>query len=145
MAIQQRGFNGEDPTRFFIGRFSENLGEQHRIGGLVALKEGQNGIHATSMLDGFFRMGQSHSLNTMLVNTTNSNGEKSGFAGYAQYFYATNQLKFWWTQSIVNKSFNPELGFVSRTDVIGSTPGVNIFIAENICHLKKSFEPLNRG
>jgi hypothetical protein len=76
MAIQQRGFNGEDPTRFFIGRFSENLGEQHRIGGLVALKEGQNGIHATSMLDGFFRMGQSHSLNTMLVNTTNSNGEK---------------------------------------------------------------------
>jgi len=144
MAIQQRGFNGEDPTRFFIGRFSENLGEQHRIGALVAIKEGPNGIHATSMLDGFFRMGQSHSLNTMLVNTTNSNGEKSGFAGYAQYFYATNQLKFWWTQSIVNKSFNPELGFVSRTDVIGSTPGVNIFYRGKHLPFKKvirAFEP----
>jgi len=144
MAIQQRGFNGEDPTRFFIGRFSENLGEQHRIGALVALKEGPNGIHATSMLDGFFRMGQSHSLNTMLVNTSNSNGEKSGFAGYAQYFYATNQLKFWWTQSIVNKSFNPELGFVSRTDVIGSTPGVNIYYRGKHLPFKKvirAFEP----
>lgn len=144
MAIQQRGLNGGDPTRFIIGRFSENLGEQHRIGALVALKEGPKGLHATSMLDGFFRMGQSHSLNTMLVNTTNSNGEKSGFAGYAQYFYATNQLKFWWTQSIVNKHFNPEIGFVSRTDVIGSTPGVNIYYRGKHLPFKKvirAFEP----
>ena len=144
MAIQQRGFENEDPTRFFVGRFSENLGEQHRIGGLIALKSGPKGTHATSMLDGFFRLGQSHSLNTMFVNTTQTDGKKSGLAGYAQYFYATNQLKFWWTQSIVNKDFNPELGFVSRTDVIGTTPGINLFYRGNKLPFKKyirAYEP----
>jgi hypothetical protein len=144
MAIQQRGFMKEDPTRFFVGRFSENLGEQHRVGGLLALKNGPKGTHATSMLDGFFRLGQSHSLNTMFINTTQTDGKKSGLAGYAQYFYATNQLKFWWTQSIVNKDFNPELGFVSRTDVIGTTPGVNIFYRGKKLPFKKyirAYEP----
>jgi hypothetical protein len=144
MAIQQRGLMKDDPTRFFVGRFSENLGAQHRVGGLLALKNGPKGTHATGMVDGFFRLGQSHSLNTMLIRTTQTNGNKSGFAGYAQYFHATNQLKIWWTQSIVNKEFNPELGFVSRTDVIGTTPGVNFFYRGKRLPLKKyirAYEP----
>jgi len=127
MAIQQRGRNGEDPTRYYIGRFSQNLGEQHRIGVLAAYRQRPQGGHATGVVDGFFRLGQAHSLNTMWVNTYNSGDGKSGYAGYAQYFHSTNQYKIWWTQSIVHKDFQPELGFISRTDVVGTTPGINFF------------------
>jgi hypothetical protein len=36
----------------------------------------------------------------------------------------SNQWKVWWTQSIITRNYDPQLGFVSRNDVIGTTPGV---------------------
>ena len=50
-------------------------------------------------------------------NTTATN--KQGLSAYAQYFFVNNQFKIWWTQSIVSKNYDPQLGFVSRNDVIG--------------------------
>src|SRR5574343_1484176 len=57
-------------------------------------------------------------------STTTGVTGKDGIAGYAQYVYASNQWKVWWTQSIVTKNYDPSVGFVSRNDVIGTTPGV---------------------
>ncbi|MBL0134407.1 MAG: carbohydrate binding family 9 domain-containing protein, partial [Chitinophagaceae bacterium] len=57
LAIRQRGYNGSDPTNFFVGRFSENFGEQNRIGGLVTIKNQSGGTNIVSAVDGFFRLG----------------------------------------------------------------------------------------
>lgn len=59
------------------------------------------------------------SINTMLVHTRSNNSGKDGIVAYAQYYYSTNRWKAWWSQSIVTENFNPEMGFVSRSDVIG--------------------------
>ena len=81
-------------------------------------------------LDGFFRMGEGHSINTMLTHTYSTTSGKSGLAGAAQYYYSTNnQWKIWWTEALVTKDFKPELGFVSRTDVIATTPGIILFLS----------------
>jgi hypothetical protein len=61
-----------------------------------------------------------------MVMHSNS-GSQNGFAGYVQYYNTNNQGKIWWTQSVVTKNFNPEMGFVSRSDVIGTTPGIFAF------------------
>ncbi|WP_428660462.1 DUF5916 domain-containing protein [Runella sp.] len=124
IVMRQRGVGDTPATNFFVGRFSENFGKQSRIGGLVTIKNRPDGTNITSTLDGFFRLSASHSLNTMVVHSASTGTGKQGFSGFAQYYFTTNQLKIWWTQSIVTKDFNPEMGFVSRTDVIGTTPGI---------------------
>jgi hypothetical protein len=44
-----------------------------------------------------------------------------------QYYNTTNKRKIWWTESVFTKNFDPQMGFISRTDVIGTTPGVNFY------------------
>lgn len=142
IAMRQRGSSTTPGTNFFVGRFSENFGKQNRIGGLMTVKNNSNGTNVVSAIDGFFRMGESHSLNTMLIHS--NTGNKNGFAGYGQYYYTNNQWKIWWTQSVVTKDFNPELGFVSRNDVIGTTPGIFWYYRGKALPFKKwirAFEP----
>lgn len=144
IAMRQREVEGSPATNFFIGRFSENFGKQNRIGGLVTLKNQPNGSNVTSTIDGFFRLGEAHSINTMLTHSTSSATGKQGFAGIMQYFWSTNQYKIWFTQSLVTKDFNPELGFVSRNDVLSTSPGMNWYYRGNKLPFKKiirAFEP----
>ncbi|QHV98637.1 carbohydrate binding family 9 domain-containing protein [Spirosoma endbachense] len=129
MYIRQRGIPGSPATDFAVGRYVENVGKQNRIGGLFtiknvhdedSLKGHQNGTFA---LDGFFRLGQSLSYSAMVIGSITSGNSDQGMAAYSQLTYRSNQVVGWLTQSIVTKSFNPEMGFVSRSDVIATTPG----------------------
>jgi len=142
--MRQRKTNNDPATNFFVGRFSENLGSNSRIGGLVTIKDKPGGTNIVSTIDGFFRLGESHSLNTLLIHSTTTNSGKQGFGGFAQYYYSTTHMKIWLTQSVVTKDFDPEMGFVSRTDVIGTTPGMNWYYRGNMLPFKKvlrAFEP----
>jgi ribosomal protein L27 len=149
IAMRQRGSSTTPGTNFFVGRFSENFGKQNRIGGLMTYKNNADVNNTVGAIDGFFRMGESHSLNTMLIysktSTKNSTvANNDGFAGYAQYYYTNNQWKLWWTQSAVTKNFDPALGFVSRSDVIGTTPGIFWYYRGKALPFKKwirAFEP----
>jgi len=128
--LMRQGGGDQPVTSFAVGRFSQNIGAQNRIGGLFTLRQ-QAGFDSLpgqtewlGMVDGFFRFNAAHSLSTMLMQSATPDGRGGGMAGYAQYTYATNQWKFWWTQSFVSQQFNPSVGFVSRNDVIATTPGV---------------------
>ena len=144
IAMRQREMENSPGTNFFVGRFSENFGSQNRLGALVTIKNQPGGTNIASTIDGFFRLGQSHSLNTFLIHSTSTNGGKQGFGGFAQYYYSTTHTKIWLTQSVVTKDFNPEMGFVSRNDVIGTTPGINWYYRGAKLPFKKilrAFEP----
>lgn len=122
--MRQRG-EGETPaTNFFVGRVSENFGQQNRIGGLLTVKNRPDGTNVVSTVDGFFRLADDQSLNTMVMQSTDTKSNKKGIAGFAQYYYSNNNYKIWWTESVVTKDFDPQMGFVSRTDVIATTPGI---------------------
>jgi len=75
-------------------------------------------------IDGFFRFSDSHSLNSLVSLSGSGITGKNGLSAYAQYFYVSNQFKIWWTQSVVTKDYDPGLGFVSRNDVVATTPGI---------------------
>lgn len=124
MVMRQQEQGDYPATNFFVGRYSENFGKQNRIGGLVTVKNQPQGSNVVSSVDGFFRLAESHSLSTMVSYGTSNKTGKKGVAAYAQYFYTSNQFRIWWTQSVVTKNYDPELGFVSRNDVIGTTPGI---------------------
>jgi hypothetical protein len=142
--MQQHGVAGGAPTRFFVGRYSENFGQQNRIGGLVTAKYGPEGRNITSTLDGFFRLGASQSINAILMHSSTSSTGKQGFSGMAQYFNSTNDYKLWWTESVVTRDFDPQMGFVARNDVIGTTPGANWYYRGKWLPFQKyirAFEP----
>ncbi|MEY3921285.1 MAG: hypothetical protein RL634_1046 [Bacteroidota bacterium] len=124
LLMRQRGTSDMSATNFFVGRFSENFGKQNRIGGMLSVKDQTTGSNTVGTIDGFFRLGASHSLSTMVSVSNTSATNKQGLSAYAQYFFVNNQFKIWWTQSIVSKNYDPQLGFVSRNDVVGTTPGI---------------------
>ena len=125
MAIRQQEFDGSPATNFLVGRYSKNLGNQNRIGGLVTVKNRPDRTNLVSTVDGFFRLDETQSVNAFVMHSTDGKSGRQGFAGVAQYINSRNNYKLWLTQSVVSKDFNPEMGFVSRRDVIGTTPGIN--------------------
>ncbi|NCD71713.1 carbohydrate binding family 9 domain-containing protein [Mucilaginibacter agri] len=136
MAIRQEGYEGIPGTNFFVGRFSHNLGSLNRIGGLVTLKQLPGAANIETTVDGFFRIGQANSINAIFSQSTTTNTGAKGFGGIVQYFNITNAHEIWWTQSLITKDFDPQMGFVSRSDVIATTPGANYFYRGNLLPFK---------
>jgi hypothetical protein len=145
MAMRQSGNDSVEATNFFVGRYAKNLGRQSRIGGLVTIKNLHGATNIVTAVDGLVRLGTSHSINTMVMQSVNTNGRKNGLAGYAQYYFSINQLKIWWTQSVVTKDFDPQMGFVSRSDVIGTTPGIFGYYRGKFLPFKKFLRALEPG
>lgn len=144
IAMRQGSYNDSPGTNFFVGRVSENFGSQNRVGALFTIKNQPDHTNIESTVDGFFRLGDENSLNTIFTHSISTNTQQQGFAGIAQFYHSTNRYKFWWTESIVTKTFDPEMGFVSRKDVIGTTPGVNWYYRGNLLPFKsilRAFEP----
>jgi len=144
IAIRQQGANDLPGTNFFVGRVSENFGSQNRIGALVSVKNQPGGSNIETTADGFFRLGESNSINTLLTESYTTQTGKKGFGGIMQYYNTNNHYKIWWTESVVTKDFDPQMGFVSRTDVIGTTPGMNFYYRGSLLPFKKyllAFEP----
>ncbi|HEV8081699.1 MAG TPA: DUF5916 domain-containing protein [Chitinophagaceae bacterium] len=129
MVIRQAGTENSPLTHFAVARYSQNLSKQNRIGALISMKSvaasalfsSYNNIN--SSLDGFFRFDKTNSLSVMAIHSSNTKAKGLGFAGYAQYLYTTNAIQAYWTESVITKNYENEMGFVSRQDIIGTTPG----------------------
>lgn len=144
IAMRQREVGDSPATHFLVGRYSRNLGPQNRVGGLLTVKNRPDGTNVVGTIDGFFRLGETHSLNTFVMHSSGGQADRAGFAGIAQYYHSTNNYKIWWTQSVVTKDFNPEMGFVARKDIVGTTPGMNWYYRGRLLPFKKlirAFEP----
>jgi hypothetical protein len=123
---------------YAIGRYSRNFGKQNRLGLIGTMKSVSGGhVNIVGGVDGFLRFNASHSLNFMALQSTNSNGSGSGMGGFVQYYYTTNKVKAWLTETIFTEKFNPELGFLSRSNVIGTAPGL-------VANLRGSHLPLKK-
>lgn len=127
--MRQRGNEQEGAVNFGVARYSHNIGKQNRIGGIVTMKNRENGsalagyTNWTGAIDGFFRLSQKLSLNTMIVGTNSTHRATQGVAGFLQLSFNSNQFVGWSTSTLVSKDFNPEMGFVSRFDVISNSTG----------------------
>jgi hypothetical protein len=151
MYIRQQEAGQSAAQNLFIGRYTENIGNTNHIGALLTLKndEGINSKNGynniVGAVDGFFRFGKAQSLSFMVLNSDNTDTKKTGSAAYAQYFYTSNVINAWWTQSYIGKNFNPELGFVSRRDIIATTPGILLNLRKQWVPFKETIRSFNPG
>lgn len=144
MLVRQKADEDNFSTTFAIARYSRNFGKQNRIGGILTSKTNPTNSNFMGSVDGFFRFNEENSLNWMVSGSNDSKSKTSGISAAAQYYYSNNQWKIWSTHSIVTKNYNPEMGFVSRHDVIGTTPGIFWYNRGNWIPFKKiirSYEP----
>jgi hypothetical protein len=112
-----------------VARYSKNFSPQARIGGLVTAKATSargtepSGTNITGAVDGFFRFDKTNALSLMAIHASDARSGKTGMAGYVQYLYTTNAIQAWHTQTIITKDYTNEMGFVSRQDIISTSPG----------------------
>jgi Domain of unknown function (DUF5916)/Carbohydrate family 9 binding domain-like len=144
LVMRQKAADNNPATNFFVGRYSQNFGQENRVGGLFTVKNTNVGSNIESTIDGFLRLSDAQSVNGIFTQSVTTNNHTQGFAGMVQYFNSTDHYKIWLTQSVVTKNFDPEMGFVSRSDVIGTTPGMNWYYRGKLLPFKKilrAFEP----
>ncbi|MFT5877844.1 MAG: hypothetical protein ACI8SA_001709 [Dokdonia sp.] len=108
----------------FVGRYVRNFGKQNRLGVITTTKIGDKNSNLVGGIDGFFRLDKSNSIAIMGLASTDTESNDLGLGGYVQYRYDTNSFNAWWTESYLGERFNPALGFVSRTNVIATSPGI---------------------
>jgi hypothetical protein len=111
---------------------------------LLTVKNTAAGSNVTSTLDGLLRLSEAQSVNTILSNTVTTGTKRHGLAGFAQYYNSMTHYKMWFTQSVATKDYDPQMGFISRTDVVGTTPGMNWYYRGRLLPFKnvlRAFEP----
>ena len=125
--IMRQGEGDGDPyTNFYVGRYSENIGKQNRIGAIVTSKQSISKQQSTAALDAFFRFNQKLSFSGMATMTKDSRANQDGFAAYGQLLYTTNLYTAYWTNTWVTENYNPAMGFVSRTNIASNAIGIDM-------------------
>lgn len=124
LGIREGSSENVDGSNNFVGRYVHNFGKQNRLGVIGTTKIEDNNVNVVGGFDGFFRLDKSSSIGLMGLVSTDSDTNDLGLGGYVQYRYDTNVLNAWWTESYLGERFNPKLGFISRTNVIATSPGV---------------------
>jgi len=127
--IRQEGNSNTNPANFFVGRYSQNLGKQHRIGALLSCKaeDSRTNIPGTrnfsGTIDGFFRFNQSLSW-SMMGSSTSDLKNRGGYAAASQLLYNSNKWIAWWTESVVTQRYDPQMGFIARANTLVTDPGI---------------------
>jgi Domain of unknown function (DUF5916)/Carbohydrate family 9 binding domain-like len=145
LAIRQRGVDGLGGTNFVVGRFSENIGKQNRIGFIGTLKNAPEGNNYVGALDAFIRITPTISWSSMgIFSQTTGHQTDRGASAYSQFSMRGNNLVSWLVNSYVSADFNPALGFVSRKDVFTtSTGGYYVYLNQHkkLPAFVRTFEP----
>jgi len=151
MSVRQRNTEASRLQHFFVARYSENFGKTNRLGIIMSGKvfAPYNGksryINATAGMDGFLRLTNTQTLNFMLLQSSSSPSIKSGYSGYVQYAFKNNDFSAWWTEALIDKNFDPQTGFISRQDIIATTPGFQFNIRKNWIPYRKIVRDFSPG
>jgi len=123
MLIRQGEGDGDPFTNFGVARYSENLGSNSRIGGVLTSKISPTNQQTTSSMDGFIRFNDVLSFSGMVSATQESKTGQTGLAEYAQFYYKGNFTTAYWTHTVVTDQYKPAMGFVSRSNIMSNSQG----------------------
>jgi Domain of unknown function (DUF5916)/Carbohydrate family 9 binding domain-like len=136
MVVRQRQNELTPAATFAIGRYSKNFGKENHFGGMVTSKI--NDATATTAAsrnftyttDIYFRLSDALTWNVMssLSTTTQKN---NGFSAVSQVIYRSNKFYGYYYQSIVNKDYDPQVGFLYSRDIINTDFGGYRIIRKN--------------
>ncbi len=123
--VHQRETTNTAAANIGVLRYLKNYGKQNNIGVIFTNKTNQannnfkNSNNTAATITGFNRFSDKLSFNYTLSGTnTTGNLKDNGTASYTSLNYQTNNFVVLYNTSFVSKNFNPQLGFVARTNFV---------------------------
>ncbi|MBC7913756.1 MAG: carbohydrate binding family 9 domain-containing protein [Pyrinomonadaceae bacterium] len=123
--IHQRKTANTQAANLSVLRYLKNYGTQNNIGALLTnrIDEANDSLktnfNTTVSLTGFNRFSNKLRLNyTATASKTTGNYKDDGLATFTRLAYESNNFSVFWNTSYVSKSFNAQMGFVSRNNFV---------------------------
>lgn len=128
LVMHQRSLDTIPGTTFAVGRYSKNFGTQNHFGGLVTGKWSDDRKGTTTDYnytfsgDAFFRLAKPLTWTAMASASSTSNAP-SGYSFTSQLSYYSNKWYGYYWQTLVNKNYDPQTGFIYDKDIINTDFG----------------------
>ena len=128
MIVRQRANAGFPAATYAIGRYSKNFGNQSRVGGIITskLQDAQDTVAATQNFtytgDAFFRFSDALTWNVVGSASTTTNKD-NGYSAVSQLEYSSNQWSLYYWQTLVDKNYDPQVGFIYDRNIINTDFG----------------------
>lgn len=123
--IHQRKTENTQAANMSVLRYLKNYGTQNNIGLLVTNRIDESNdalktnINTTATVTGFNRFSNKLRFNyTVTGSKTSGKYKDDGLATFTRLVYESNGFALFWNTGYVSKSFNPQMGFVSRNNFI---------------------------
>ncbi|MEM1214359.1 MAG: DUF5916 domain-containing protein [Bacteroidota bacterium] len=131
LAIRQRADGDTPAANFAVARYSANLSNQGRVGGMATVRydeadaSGKSTFNATATVDGFFRPTQQ--INSFwMVSGSKTTGaiEDQGLSGATWTYYSNNWIYLGLVEAFVTEHYNPRAGFISANNYLLTSPAL---------------------
>ncbi|MBX9929076.1 MAG: carbohydrate binding family 9 domain-containing protein, partial [Gemmatimonadaceae bacterium] len=121
--VMREGASAAGAATFGVARVSQFFGRSTRVGSLVAVRDAGTsaaGRNVVLAVDAITRIGEQVQFNTML--STSSDAGRTGVAATYGMTRSTPRSMVGLTGGVVNKDYTPRTGFVSRPNVLLTSP-----------------------
>jgi hypothetical protein len=111
-------------TTFGVSRYSHNLGQTARVGGLVTARAEDGGQQTgTAAGDWLLRLSPSTQWNAMISGTFGDDTAARGVAASSVLVRQTNSNTLYLSNALATRGYRPSMGFVSRPDILRTAVG----------------------
>lgn len=127
---RQNDERGIAQSQFAVARFSQNVGDENRLGAMLTLRrDAAIGnmpaiTNLVSTIDGFWRISPSWSYQAMVSNSQTWGKEGNGFGAYSFLAWNDNAGYLGLLNALVSPNYNAATGFVGRQNVFVTSYGV---------------------
>lgn len=132
MVVRQRGDDHTPTSHIAVGRFIQNIGTTNRIGALATVRHDEgladdpSVLNVVGTVDGQFRFTQTLALRWMASGSLTQHEDGDGISTFA---WLSNEASWGYLrhmQALISENYNPGAGFVSRRDLILTSPAAFI-------------------
>ncbi len=129
--IHQRESENTAGASFGVLRYLKNYGKENNIGVMLTHRRDETSDelnldqknNTTFTIDGLIRPKSEWSIAYILSASRDFESNQNGFAGRIFAGNTTNNHYFGWVTGIINKDYNPDMGFVIQKNVLWHNPG----------------------
>lgn len=148
LLVHQGGSEDAARSTIGVGRYSRNIGEDSRVGALIAARhdDGRDAAgsvtNAVGAVDAFLRLSPATYVQGMASASLDQGAGGEGAAGYVWLASRSNRGYLGWVEEYVGRSYQAGSGFVRRQDYLWTSPAAWLdFRPDWKPSFVRSFEP----
>ncbi|MDR7131239.1 hypothetical protein J2X69_003600 [Algoriphagus sp. 4150] len=131
MYVHQQGTDFQSPVSFSVLRYLKNYGKQNNIGVMLNQRFDERSAelgtdrqsNTTLTVDGLIRPNDNWTIQYLASSSRENSYDSLGFAGSLFVGYTPNKWYLGWLSNMVDRKYQPGMGFVFGQNIIHHNPG----------------------